>query len=185
MTSKELNETIRNNKGLLYKQLAKFGLLRDQDAESLGYEALYNAIDTFDSTKRIKLSTYATVCIYNALGSYLRTKLKKRQLEIISYNAVAYAEDGRNHEYVELMPSKINIEQDYVRKDLCQRTLQEVKRQYSLISNAKQKAIIKVWIDSEYEASTIEIAKQVGISQPYTSQVLSCFKYKVRKKMEE
>lgn len=93
-----IDDKIRDNVGLIFTQLNKFKLAKDPEAESIGYEALYNAILTYDQSKKVQFSTYASVCIYNALGSYVRTQNKQRQLEVISYNNIAFSEDGTDHE---------------------------------------------------------------------------------------
>ena len=110
----DINDKIASNVGLIFKQLNKFNLAEDPEAESIGYEALYNAILTYDQSKSVQFSTYASVCIYNALGSYVRTQNKQRQLEVISYNNVAYTEDGTDHEFVDFISAPSDVEQDYI-----------------------------------------------------------------------
>ena len=123
----DINRLIASNTGLVYKQLKQFHLARDPEAESIGYEALYNAVLDFDSSKGTKLSTLATVYIYNALGSYVRTQNKQRQLEVISYNNIAYSEDGTDHEFVDFIPTPSNVEQDFMKKELNKIVREEVK----------------------------------------------------------
>ena len=105
----DINAMIAKHSGLIFNQLKKFNLAKDPEAESIGYEALYNAILTYDQSKNVQFSTYASVCIYNALGSYVRTQNKQRQLEVISYNNVAYSEDGTDHEYVDFLSTSSGI----------------------------------------------------------------------------
>ena len=180
-----VNDKIAENTGLIFKQLKKFNLATDPEAESIGYEALYNAVLTFSQAKNVKFSTYASVCIYNALGSYVRTQNKQRQIEVISYNNIAYAEDGTEHEFVDFLPSSANTEGDFIRSELCQAVRDEFQAQYDMLTNEKHKAILSLWRDSDYEASMMSIAKQVGVSQPYVSQVINSFKFKLRKRLEE
>ena len=181
----DINATITKHTGLIFNQLKKFNLAADPEAESIGYEALYNAILTYDQNKKVQFSTYASVCIYNALGSYVRTQNKQRQLEVISYNNVAYSEDGTDHEFVDFIPTSFNVEQDFTKKELYRIVREEFQKQYDTLTNKKHQAIISLWRDSEYEASMVSIAKQVGVSQPYVSQVINSFKFNLRKKLEE
>ena len=181
----DINEVMASNVGLIFKQLKKFNLANDPEAESLGYEALYNAILTYDQSKNIQFSTYASVCIYNALGSYVRTLNKQRQLEVISYNNIAYSEDGTDHEFVDFFQTPTNVEEDYMRQELHKDVRCEVQNMYDTLTNEKHKAILSLWRDSEYEASTVEIAKLAGVSQPYVSQVINNFKFNLRKRLEE
>lgn len=180
----DINEKIARNVGLIFNQLKKFNLAKDPEAESIGYEALYNSILTYDQSKNVQFSTYASVCIYNALGSYVRTQNKQRQLELISYNNIAYAEDGTEHEFVDFLPASYDIEKDYVCEELHMLVRLEVQTLYDNLTNEKHKAIISVWRNSEYTASMVNIAKEVGVSQPYVSQVINSFKSKLKKRLE-
>lgn len=181
----DINTKIARNVGLIFKQLKKFNLAKDPEAESIGYEALYNAILTYDQSKNVQFSTYASVCIYNALGSYVRTQNKQRQLEIISYNNIAYSEDGTDHEFVDFLSTPSDVEQDFMRKELHRIVREEFQKQYDMLTNEKHKVIITLWHNSDFEASMVSIAKQAGVSQPYVSQVINNFKFNLRKKLEE
>lgn len=181
----DVNTKIASNAGLIFKQLKKFNLAKDPEAESIGYEALYTALLTYDQSKNIQFSTYASVCIYNALGSYVRTLNKRRQLDIISYNNIAYSEDGTDHEFVDFLPTSSDVEQDFMKKELHRIVREEFQKQYDALTNKKHQVILSLWRDSEYEASMVSIAKQAGVSQPYVSQVINSFKFNLRKKLEE
>lgn len=181
----DINATITKHIGLIFNQLKKFNLAKDPEAESIGYEALYNAILTYDQSKNVQFSTYASVCIYNALGSYVRTQNKQRQLEVISYNNVAYSEDGTDHEFVDFLSTPSDVEQDFMRKELHGIVREEFQKQYDTLTNEKHKTIITLWRNSEFEASMVSIAKQAGVSQPYVSQVINSFKFNLRKRLEE
>lgn len=181
----DINTLIAANKGLVYKQLNKYNLAKDPEAESIGYEALYNAVLDFDISKGTKLSTLATVYIYNALGSYVRTLNKKRQLEVISYNNVAYTDNGDEKEYVDFLASTNTVEEAYISKEQCIAVQQAVQELYDNLTNEKHKIILAKWRDSGYTAKTKELAKEVEVSQPYVSQVISSFKFKLKQRLEE
>ena len=180
----DINAKIARNVGLIFSQLKKFNLARDPEAESIGYEALYNAILTYDQSKNVQFSTYASVCIYNALGSYVRTQNKQRQLEVISYNNVAYSEDGTDHEFVDFFSASADVEKDYMREELQKLVRAEVQKLYDGLTNEKHKAILSLWRNTGYVASTKEIAKEVGVSQPYVSQIINSFKHKLKQRLE-
>lgn len=180
-----INQQIADNAGLVYSNLHKLHLAKDPEAESLGYEALYNAAKSFDESKGIKFSTYASVCIYNALGSYLRTLKKKRQLDVISYNNVAYTEDGTEHEFVDFLGASVDTEQEYIQQDLYAAVRLEVQNLYDELSNSKHKAILAAWRRHDYKVPMRVIAAEVGVSQPYVSQVLNSIKAKLHEKLED
>lgn len=175
---------IQKHSGLVYNQLHKFNLIHDQEAESIAYEALYKALSNFDVKMGNKPSTVATIYIYNALGSYIRTLNKKRVLQVISYNNVAYEDDNGKHEFVDMLATPDNVEDKYIHKELQSYTRAAFNELYDMLTNEKHKSIIKAWNESDFEATTVEISKQIGISQSYVSQVINNFKFKMKKKLE-
>lgn len=180
-----IDDKIAANVGLIFAQLKKFKLARDPEAESIGYEALYNAILTYDQSKNVQFSTYASVCIYNALGSYVRTLNKQRQLEVISYNNIAFSDDGTEHEFVDFFEAPTSVEDNYIRNERCLLVRKAVQEQYDKLTNEKHKAILLLWCKSGYSMSSVAIAKEIGVSQSYVSQVINSFKSKLKRRLEE
>ena len=176
---------IQTHSGLVYSQLHKFNLIHDPEAESFAYEALYNAITNFDESKGTKLSTVATVYIYNALGSYVRSLNSSRQIKPISYNNIAYTDDNEEHEFVDLLPSNSDTESDYLLKEEYEYARLAFTMLYDKLTNEKHKLILNVWRESEFTAQTKDIAVEVGVSQSYVSQVINNFKFSLKKKLEE
>ena len=181
----DLNTLIQTHSGLVYSQLHNFKLIQDPDAESIAFEALYNAIVNYDDSRGTKLSTVATVYIYNALGSYVRTLNSKRHVQIISYNNVAYTDDTEEHEFIELLPSSITVEDSFMHKELCRCAMEAFNKMYDKLTNEKHKKILSKWKESEFKATTVELSEMVGVSQSYVSQVINNFKYRLRKKLED
>lgn len=174
-----IDELIYANKGLVYKQLHRFNLVHDPDAESAGFWALHKAIVTYNETAHTLLSTYATCCIYNALGDYYRKIHRKQQLDIISYDTLR--DDGSSFE--ECLTDGVTTEEVCVRKecvDITRKAVVEILEK----TKGKQRDIIQLYVDSEYLMSPTDIAKEIGVSQSYVSQALSEFRFKVKKKME-
>ena len=110
----EIDYLILRHKGLAYKQLHRFHLVNDHEAISIAYWALYKALTTFKESERTLISTYATCCIYNALGDYVRTLHRKRQIEEVSYNAIVCEE----HEYIDTLSDNTSAE-DICREGAC------------------------------------------------------------------
>ncbi len=181
----DLNALIAKHSGLVYSQLHKFYLVDDPEAESIAFEALLNAIRNFDESKKTKLSTVATVYIYNALGSYVRKLNKQRVIETISYNNMAYSDSSEEHEFVELLSTGEDIEEDYVKTELHAQVRKVFNELYEGLTKDTHKTIVRLWNESDFQATTVEIAKLAGVSQSYVSQVLNSFKFKLRKKLED
>jgi DNA-directed RNA polymerase specialized sigma subunit len=160
-------------------------LIDDPEAESIAYEALYNALMNYDASKGTAISTVITVYVYNALGSYVRTLNKQRQLHVISYNNIAYNDETEEHEFVDTIPADTDIEKEYISKEIGKMSLRIFDEQYNTLTNEKHKAILKEWRDSDFCALTTDIAKHVGVSQSYVSQVINNFKHCLKKKLED
>lgn len=176
----EIDDLIEQNKGLVYSQLLKFYLVHDQEAESIAYWALYTAIKTYKKSENVLLSTYATVCIYNALGDYVRSLNKKRQLDLVSYNAPM----TEGLEYGEILSSKESAEDVVIHDELVTKTKQAIKEIIEGTTNARHLEIIAIFVDNDYKVSATDIAKKIGVSQSYVSQALAEFKGKLKRRME-
>ena len=177
----DINDTIRENIGLIAIQLKKLHLTHDQDAESLAYEALYKAVVNYDESYGYKFSTLASCYIYNALGSYIRKLNKKRQLEIISYNAPI----GDTGELLDIIYLPGEVSDDCIRRELYNTLNEAFTDVYNELTNQNKRAIVDYWKGKEYNCTATEVAKAVGVSQPYVSMTLSAFKYSLKKRMEE
>ena len=181
----DIDRLIQQNKGLVYKQLHRFHMSTDPDAESFAYEALWHAAEDFDETKGNKFSTVATVYIYNALCGYLRQLNAKRQLEVVSYNAIIKLSNGEKHEYLELLESDHNVEGDFMHKERIRYLVKYYRELLEGITNEKQRKIIIAWTKSGFEGTASSIAKRTGLSQSYVSQTITNFKFELKKLMEE
>jgi RNA polymerase sigma factor (sigma-70 family) len=180
----DINQIIEKNLGLVYSQLKRFGLLYDPEAESLAYEALYKAIKGFDDSRTNTFATYAIVCIYNALGCYIRQLNRVKQLEVFSYNSTTTDEEGDSKELLDFISSTESVEQELVAKDRSQLVQQVLKEVYQNLTNDKHKKLVVYWIQSGYTASTVLLAKQAGVSQSYACQVIQRFKSNIKKRLE-
>lgn len=180
----EIDDLIEQNTGLMVSVLKHYNLLHNPDAESLAYEALWRACADYDETLGYKRSTLIVVYVKRALGNYLRTRNKVRQLLVVSYNNIAYCDDGVNHEFLELFPCEQTTEEIVVKDTLHNITREVFNDEVSMLTG-KKKAIVDIWGQSDFEATNNEIAKQVGVSQPYVNQVIAAFKQRMCLKLKE
>ena len=180
----DIDSIIQSNLGLIYSQIKRLRLTNDQEAESIGYEALYNAILTFDEGKGYKLSTYATCCIYNALGCYIRTLNRKRRLDVISFNNTAYSDDSGKHDFEEFLTEDVDASQEVIRDELVSTVREAYFYAYNRLTNTRQRAIVEAWHNSDYTMLNKDLAILTNCSQPYVNQVINTFKFKLRQRLE-
>ena len=177
---------IKANKGLVYKQLHKFYLAYDEEAVSIAFIALLAAVRSFDKSKGIKFSTYATVCIYNRLGDYIRRMKEAKNVSYYYYDAPSALgalplETITNPNDAGCVDPSITLEKD-------ERTKFIYKSLYEIRNGMKtdyHKRVFDMWVASEFEISQAVIAAEVNVSQTMISQVLRNIRVKLKEKLEE
>lgn len=178
----DINDQIAKHTGLVYKQLTTFCLLHDQDAESFAYEALYRAVVTFDNTSGTAFSTYAVCCINNALRKHLRTLNRKRQFEIVSYDAPLMADESSC--LADLLEHPETVEQSLLSEETCKCIIGAFKAEYDLLPT-KHQQIIRMFYGHDGKVTQKEIATSVGVTQATVSKIVSAFRHHVKTRMEE
>lgn len=178
----DINDQIAKHKGLIYKQLTAFNLLQDQDAESFAYEALHRAITTFNSDTGAAFSTYAVCCINNELRKHLRTLNRKRQFELVSYDAPLLADDSSC--LADILEHPESVEQTLLSEEACAHIVDAFKAEYKLLV-PKHRRVIRMFYGYEGRMTQKEIATSVGFTQATVSKIVSAFRHRVKVRMEE
>lgn len=176
-----VEELIKLNDGLIGKQLKKFGLVGDPEAISLGYEALYTAIMTFNTSKSNAFSTYATVCIYNRLGSYVRSLNTSIRKNTVSYDELV---DDKGTTHLDRFESTLTADGKLLESDGVQNINRCVDACIEEVTNETQRSILELWRESEFTATNREIASSLNCSQSYVSQTLNRFRSSLKRKLE-
>lgn len=178
--NRPVEELIRLNKRLVYKQLTKFNLLNDHEAISLGFEALFNAVTTFTPGKS-EFSTYATVCIYNRLGSYIRSINTNIHTNTVHYEEPINKEGLR---LVDILESPTRVESNILIKDEVHSVQEAFNKCYTELTNETQKSIIKTWAASNFTATHVTIAESLGCTQSYVSQTIKRFRISLKGRID-
>ena len=178
----DINKCISDNMGLVYKQLHRFNRAYDDDAFSHALEALSNAARTYDESKSVAFSTYASVCIYNKIAWYLREEARVK-LQVISYEEPAI--DGTDVRLVDTLADPEATEDNILKNELYDNLWRAFDIVYNSLPNDVSKQIIALWRESEFTASQTVLAQNTGVSQAHVSRTLSAFKHKLKKEMEE
>ncbi|HIT66176.1 MAG TPA: RNA polymerase sporulation sigma factor SigE [Candidatus Merdisoma merdipullorum] len=141
-----------------------------EDLISIGTIGLIKAINTFNSSKNIKLATYASRCIENEILMYLRRNNKTR-LEVSIDEPLNVDWDGN-----ELLLSDIlGTDEDVIYRDI------ETEMERKLLDKAIQKlsererTIVELRFGLKnplgQEMTQKEVADMLGISQSYISRL--------------
>lgn len=139
-----------------------------EDLVSIGSIGLIKGINTFSSTKNIKLATYASRCIDNEILMYLR-KNKKIKCEVSIDQALSLDSDG-NELHLE---DVIGTDKDIVTRDIEERSDKEImiNEVLSLKPRDRDIMILRYGLLGNDEYTQKEVAERLGISQSYISRI--------------
>ena len=139
------------------------GWANDEDILQIGRLGLLAAIRSYDVNCNMKMSTYATRCIYNEIASYLKTiNRAKRKVEYQRSLDQVQSEDGKLDMYGNIADDRINVEGDICVTILIQNYIDKL--------TDRDKQIMQMLIKGY---SAVDIANQLGISRQRASKVVS------------
>ena len=141
-----------------------------EDLISIGTIGLIKAINTFNSSKNIKLATYASRCIENEILMYLRRN-NKTKMEVSIDEPLNVDWDGN-----ELLLSDIlGTDEDVIYKDIEDEIEKKLLNNAISLLTAREKKIVELrfGLHSEdgKEMTQKEVADLLGISQSYISRL--------------
>lgn len=161
-------QLIIKHEGLVYYTLDMLNCKYSDEAISIGYEALWRAIETFNENYGTKFSTYAVTCIRNAIWDMYRA-----QKEIDDHEF--FLEDLQR-ELGRCDPA-LDSPEPTERHLIVQEAVDETLKKLS----GKKRQIVVTWIGSMMSATAI--AQEVGCSQSYVSQIIGQAKYMIKKEL--
>ena len=139
-----------------------------EDLISIGTIGIIKGITTFDSSKNIKLATYASRCIENEILMHLR-KIGSRRSEVSFDEPLNVDWDGN-----ELLLSDIlGTEPDVVHKNIEEETDKEILQMCiaKLSDKEREILILRYGLNGKRELTQKEVADIMGISQSYISRL--------------
>ena len=139
-----------------------------EDLISIGTIGLIKAVSSYNSSKNVKLATYAAKCIDNEILMYLRAGKK--------YNSDLYLEEpiGSDNEGNEIVMMDIisgnteDIEESIYKKQQIEILFNKLD---ILDEREKEIIIMRYGLFNTDEMTQIEIAKKMGISRSYVSRI--------------
>lgn len=146
-----------------------------EELMSVGNSGFSKALETFDTSRGAKFSTYAYTCIHNELMGYARTE-GTRLVNNISLNATLSTDKNGHVLEVEdtisssLLANEPTADKGLINQERYERVLNAVKR----LTPKQQSVIIKRFgLDGEEPLTQVEVAKEVGMSQANVSKIES------------
>lgn len=167
---------------VLYQVFNRFKTVNYDKRElvSIGNLGLMKAIETFDISKNIEFSTYATKCINNEILMFLR-KLKKYQNMDSLDKIIWYGNDGHDLKLEDIIYDENDMTEKYIHDEeyrIIRQTVNDLPE--------RDKKIIMMYFgfydDKIY--SQKEIADEMSISRAYVSSLISKNVDRIRKKLQ-
>ena len=162
---------IERNMRLVAHVVKKYqGLDEDlDDLISVGTIGLIKAVSTFDTSKSVRLSTYAARCIDNELLMLLRQR-KKKSREVSLYDPIGTDKEGNEISLLDIIET---IPFDVVEHYTTNEDIMLLSRFLNSSLSDKEYEVIKLryGLFGEEELTQREIAKRLNISRSYVSRI--------------
>lgn len=169
-TKEDIESLLAEHKRLVYSMLSKMNQLSNQDAESAAWEALWDAIATFDVFSESKFSSYACKVIQNAINGELRNYYRKKQLvHVLTEEPTCYISIG-----VAELDSLYTCDAIYKLFD-----------EYIVDKQGMVKNILLAWYSSDFESNPSNIAKICQCAPTNVSRVQATFRAYVTRRLKE
>ncbi len=164
------NELIEHNLRLVAHIIKKYyANSNDQDdLISIGTIGLIKAVNTFDSSKGIRLSSYAARCIENEVLMFFRSSKKSAQ-DVSMNEPIDTDKDGNALTLMDVMATEDNILDNLD----CKIKSEQLKRYlYEVLSPRERKIIeLRYGLTGLNPLTQREVAQKLGISRSYVSRI--------------
>lgn len=139
-----------------------------EDLISIGTIGLIKAVNTFDSSKKIKLATYASRCIENEILMQLR-RTSKIRYEVSLDEPLKIDYDGNELLLSDVMGTEEDIIYQNIEKDIDYHLLQVAMSR--LTKRERMIVELRFGLRGREERTQKEVADLLGISQSYISRL--------------
>lgn len=177
------NKLVEHNLRLVAHIIKKYyGTQSEQDdLVSIGTIGLIKAINTYDISKKIKLSSYASRCIENEILMHFRN-CKKSAQDISLNEAIDSDKDGNPLTLLDIMAVDDNIIDELDLKLNSKKLIQFIDEE--LTPREKKIIILRYGLDGNEPLTQKEIAGQLDISRSYVSRIETKALKQLKKRFE-
>lgn len=169
--SKEARNTlIEHNLRLVAHIVKKFETKNTStdDLISIGTIGLIKGIDSYNDSKKTKITTYAARCIENEILMYFRSN-KKTQNDVSLNDSIGYDKDGNEINLIDVLKDNTK---DFVEVINTNDNITYLKEYLKVLNKREMDIIIKRYgLLNQKEQTQKEIAKNLHISRSYVSRI--------------
>ncbi len=180
---KAKNKLVEHNLRLVAHIVKKYYSENEEqdDLISIGTIGLIKAINSFDSSKGIKLATFASRCIENEILMYFRTK-KKNSQEMSINEPIDIDSEGNPLTLIDIISRDDDIADDIDLKIKTEKLYQFVEE----IKDEREKTIIilRYGLYNTIPLTQNQVAKRLNISRSYVSRIEKKIIERLRQKFD-
>lgn len=162
---------IRHNLRLVAHIIKKYYALPgdQEDLVSIGTIGLMKAVDTFDSTRRARFSTYASRCIENEIRMQFRRDRKPVVMVSLQESLESSKEDSALT-LEDVLQDSFSMEDGFERQDDARHLRQLIE---SLPARERKLLLLRYGLAGQPPLTQLETAKLMDISRSYVSRLES------------
>ncbi len=164
------NTLIERNLRLVAHIVKKFESksISQDDLISIGTIGLIKGIDSYNDTKKTKITTYAARCIENEILMYFRSN-KKRESDVSLNDSIGYDKDGNEINLIDVLKDTTT---DFAEVIHTKDNIKDLSKYLNILNDREKEIIIKRYgLLNQKEKTQKEIAKELKISRSYVSRI--------------
>lgn len=164
------NKLVEHNLRLVAHIIKKYYSHQNEqdDLVSIGTIGLIKAINTYDMSKNIKLSSYASRCIENEILMHFRN-LKKSAQDISMNEAIDIDKDGNPLTLLDIMAVDDNIVEELDIKFNSQKLEKFIREELS--PRERKIIVLRYGLNGKDPLTQREVASMLDISRSYVSRI--------------
>lgn len=174
LTSKEKNILAEENMKLVYFVVNKFvntGISREE-LTSIGLVGYTKALNTYNTEKKAKFSTYAVTCIKNEILYFLRKEKKHRDNSILSGNLINEDDEGNLLSLEDILTNEMNDEISIENATLLKEDIEILRDAIKKLSERDQFIIInRFGLNGGKILTQTKVGERLGMSQANVSKL--------------
>lgn len=157
--------------------------IEQDDLISIGTIGLIKGINTFDSSKNIRLATYVARCIENEILMFLRSS-KKTKSEVYLNEPIGKDKDDNEVTLIEVLETEDKSIEDEIDLKMKVKKLYEKMKE---VLKDREKTILELrfGLGGKKPKTQNEIASMMGISRSYVSRIETKAISKLNKEFQE
>ena len=152
---------------------------------SIGCIGLIKAVDTYDISRGNEFSSYAWKCITNEINMFFRKC--KNDSKVSSFDDVIFFDsDGNDLKLEDVVPSKVDIERDYMETEHSKLELKLLKQSMEILDERSKKVVMLCFGFFDGKVYTQkEISDMFNISQPHVFRIMDSSLKKIKIYMQQ